>query len=48
MGLATIAMAPKLANTQPSDPDLIIVKAGIAGLLAARTLRATGRSKALL
>lgn len=48
MGLAATGAIPKMATSQSKDVDVIIVGAGIAGLRAAQTLLAAGRSVQVL
>ncbi|MCP4941605.1 MAG: FAD-dependent oxidoreductase, partial [Planctomycetaceae bacterium] len=43
-GVATFAALPVWSQSLPSNPDVVVVGAGIAGLTAAKTLLAAGRS----
>ena len=47
-GIATFAAIPARAQTLPQSPDVVIVGAGIAGLTAAKTLMAAGKSVAVV
>ncbi|MFK7762422.1 MAG: flavin monoamine oxidase family protein [Roseobacter sp.] len=48
MGLAASGVVPKTVRSQHSSVDVVIIGAGIAGLQAARTLIAAGRSVLVL
>ncbi len=47
-GLMTLPCAPVLAKTLPSNPDVVIIGAGAAGLSAARALLDAGKSVVVL
>lgn len=47
-GLMTLASAPILAQTLPTNPDVVIIGAGAAGMSAARALMVAGKTVVIL